>query len=213
MKKSILAFVFAIVMMAGFSQSDKYLQSMKAGIEEISETETHTDMLALANRFERIAGAENDQWLPWYYAAYCNTLACFMGMDISKVDQQLEKAQAALDKARELEEENDEIEVMQGFIYQAGIIVDPQSRGYSYSTKSNTAFTKAKSINPDNPRVYFLEAQNLLNTPAAYGGGPAVACPKYKLAAEKFATFKPESKIAPAWGEEMNEGMMEQNCK
>ena len=136
-----------------------------------------------------------------------------MGLGPDQLDQQLDKAQELLDKASELDANNDEIEVLQGFIYQARIQVDPQSRGQQYSMKANAAFAKASQINPDNPRPDFLIAQNLLYTPEAFGGGKEAACAKYQSAAEKFANFNPESDIAPNWGKEMNEQMMNRNCK
>lgn len=203
MKKQIIILLFGLMFNGLYAQNNAYVQGMKDAIEDMNKAEDFSAMQTCANTFERIAEAEKDKWLPYYYAAYCNALVCFMGLEADKTDQQLDLAEKQLKKARELSPENDEIEVVQGFIEQGRIQVDPQSRGYEYSTRANAAFNKAKAINADNPRIYFLLGQNLLYTPEAFGGGKATACPLFEKAKEKFMNFTPQSEIAPNWGEEM----------
>lgn len=212
MKKNLLAFFCIAFTLTGFSQSEKYLSAMKSTLDEMHLIESLEDIQNVANKFERIAMAEQGQWLPWYYATYCNIISCYFGLEADNIDPQLDKAQGMLDKAREIKPENDEIEVLQGYLYQARIQVDPQARGYSYSMKSNAAFNKARKINTGNPRIDFLIAQNLLYTPEAFGGGAAAACPKFRSAAEKFESFKPESEISPDWGRDYNRKMIEEHC-
>jgi hypothetical protein len=60
----------------------------------------------------------------------------------------------------------------------------------------------AKELNPDNPRIYFLEGVNLLNLPPSFGGGAEVARPVLELAIEKYETFQTDDPIWPDWGEE-----------
>ncbi len=213
MKKSMFILILSLVFEMGYSQSENYSKSMKTTMKQMYNAKGASDLQDAANTFERIAQAEKNHWLPWYYAAYSTINKCFMGISSGQIDQELDKAQSYIDKARELDANNDEIEVLQGFLYQARIQVDPQNRGQQYSMKSGASFGKALELNPDNPRADFLVAQNLLYTPEAFGGGAKVACPRYKAAAEKFAKFKPASELAPGWGEEMNELMLKQNCK
>ena len=59
---------------------------------------------------------------------------------------------------------------------------------------------KAKLQNPNNPRVYYLEAQSLMFTPEEYGGGCKNAKPLLEIAIEKYDKFKMESNINPNWG-------------
>ena len=71
MKKSLLLSLFAIISLASFSQSDKYVAAMQKNIAAIDTSfRTPPALLALANNFERIAVAEKNQWLPYYYAAF-----------------------------------------------------------------------------------------------------------------------------------------------
>ncbi len=210
MKKVILTILISVTVLLGFSQGNDYIKVMKENIEAINNAEELADMQQLANKFERIADAEKKRWLPYYWSAYCNTLMVFMGMEVDDIDAQLDKAEEMLDKARDLQKSNDEVEVLQGLILQGRIQVDPQTRGYQYSVESTTAFNNAKSINPDNPRTYYLIGQNLLYTPEQFGGGTTAACPLFNTAAEKFASFKPESEISPDWGQKYNERLLHQ---
>ncbi len=212
MKKQIITVFLSIIVFTAFSQSENYHPEMTGNLKSMSQVRNVYDMQKVANKFERIAMAEKDQWLPWYYAAYCNIIMCYMGISTENIDPQLDKAQKMIDNSRAIDKENDEIEVLQGFLHQARIQVDPEARGFQYSVKSNKSFLKAKKINPDNPRVYYLIGQNILHTPEAFGGGTAAACPKLKIASDKFEQFKPENDLAPNWGEEMNNDLLEM-CK
>ncbi len=212
MKKIILS---SIIILAGiFAQAgDKdYVKSMEKNLKEMEKAETSTEFEAFAANFEAIAKKNPDQWLAQYYVAYSYLNIVFSEEASTNIDMNLDKAEAFLGKARELSPENDEIEVLQGWIYQGRIQVDPMGRGQSYSQKASTSFGKAKNINPDNPRIYFLVGQNVMYTPEAFGGGKEAACPYFITAAEKYEVFKPESTISPNWGREYNHKLVV-SCK
>jgi hypothetical protein len=128
------------------------------------------------------------------------------------IDMLLDKAEHYLGKAREISPKNDELEVLQGWIYQGRIQADPMGRGQMYSEKASTCFGKAKNINPGNPRVDYLVGLNTMYTPEMFGGGLEAACPLFKSAEEKFKSFKPETPISPDWGKEHNFEMVKK-CK
>ncbi len=212
MKKIIIT---SIIILAGiFAQAgDKdYVKSMEKNLKEMEKAETSAEFEAFAANFEAIAKKNPDQWLAQYYVAYSYLNIVFSEEGSTNIDMNLDKAEAFLGKARELSPENDEIEVLQGWIYQGRIQVDPMGRGQSYSQKASTSFGKAKNINPDNPRIYFLVGQNVMYTPEAFGGGKEAACPYFITAAEKYEVFKPESTISPNWGREYNHKLVV-SCK
>ncbi|RLD79939.1 MAG: hypothetical protein DRJ15_08275 [Bacteroidetes bacterium] len=212
MKKIILS---SIIILAGiFAQAgDKdYVKSMEKNLKEMEKAETSAEFEAFAANFEAIAKKNPDQWLAQYYVAYSYLNIVFSEEGSTNIDMNLDKAEAFLGKARELSPENDEIEVLQGWIYQGRIQVDPMGRGQSYSQKASTSFGKAKNINPDNPRIYFLVGQNVMYTPEAFGGGKEAACPYFIKAAEKYEVFEPESTISPNWGREYNHKLVV-SCK
>jgi hypothetical protein len=58
----------------------------------------------------------------------------------------------------------------------------------------------AKQLEPNNPRVYFLEGQSLFGTPTQFGGGKDKAKPMFQKSVELFSSYKPASSLHPKWG-------------
>ncbi|MEN8223920.1 MAG: hypothetical protein ABFS05_01055 [Bacteroidota bacterium] len=204
MKKIILTSVIILATLISFAGNKKYFQAMKKNLTELEKAKSATDFQSLADNFARIGEAEGDKWLPYYYEAFSLLESVFSCEGKADIDKVMDKAEAVLEKARELSPKNSEIEVLQGWIYQGRIQVDIMGRGMIYSQKAAGSFSTAKEFNPDNPRIYFLTGQNVLHTPEAYGGGKKAACPYFLIAQEKYASFKPETSISPNWGSKTN---------
>ena len=98
---------------------------------------------------------------------------------------------------------------MQAFLYPSRILVDPMGRGMTYIELMFSSLEKAKSLNPENPRSYFLEGVNKLNLPPSFGGGADVAKPILEEALVKFEAFTNEDPLWPAWGEELVQDELE----
>src|SRR5215212_6185099 len=138
---------------AVFAQSEKYQNAMKKNIAELETAMSKGAMPDLANSFERIAEAEKTQWLPYYYAAYCTVMNAFSEQDKSKSDGIADKAEQLVKKAEELAgSENSETCVIKSMIASAHMMVDPQSRFMQYGQASGINITKAKAMDPNNPR-------------------------------------------------------------
>jgi hypothetical protein len=193
-----LCLLFSNIIIA---QSEKYTNAMKKNIADL-ETAMEKNMLPdLANSFERIADAEKTQWLPYYYAAYCNVMLAFVEQDKSKTDGIADKAEQLLKKAEELAGgENSETCVIKSMIATAHMMVDPQARFMQYGQASAMQLTKSKSLDPTNPRPVYLEAQSKFHTPEQFGGGKAQAKPLFAKALEMYDQFKPASELHPVWG-------------
>ncbi|NQT77208.1 MAG: hypothetical protein HQ565_05810 [Bacteroidetes bacterium] len=204
MKKIILTSIIVLATMITFAGEKEYMQAMEKNLQELKTAKTAADFQQIANNFEQISEAEGNKWLPYYYVSYSYMNYIFVGKGTEDIDKYLDMAEAFLEKARELSPDNSEIEVLQGWIYQGRIQVDPMGRGMVYSEKAAASFGKAKNLNPGNPRIYFLTGQNILHTPEMFGGGADAACPYFLVAMEKFETFEPESSVSPNWGKEYN---------
>jgi hypothetical protein len=74
--------------------------------------------------------------------------------------------------------------------------------------KQETALDKAIKADPNNPRIYYLNGQTLMNTPEAFGGGKAVAKKLFEKSLELYKTFKPASPFHPNWGKEEAEQLL-----
>ncbi|MBI9037252.1 MAG: hypothetical protein JEY97_03895 [Bacteroidales bacterium] len=209
MKKNVLIIVMALFSLTVFSSEEPYKEEMGKNIKSMEKAKSLNDFQELSNKFERIAKAENEKWLPYYYSAFCTINMSFFTKE--KCDQYLDEAQKMIDEANRLSPNNSEVETLQGYLYLGRIMRDPQTRGMKYSPMATGCFEKAKALNPNNPRPYYLSGQNLLHTPVQFGGGKTVACPILTIALEKYNSFKPESEISPNWGMKETEELVK-NC-
>ena len=206
-KAFLLTVVFSLVFASGILAQDKneYKQAMGAALSLMGTIKDNTAYLDLANQFQRISENEAAEWLPAYYATLNTTLYAFGEKDKTKVDPLLDQAQKMIDKALKIKATESEIWILQGMLYQARIMVDPMTRGQKYFMQANEAFDKAESLNAENPRIYYLRGQSMMNMPKMFGGGKEAAKPLFQKASEKFLSFKPAEMFAPNWGKEQNE--------
>lgn len=196
-----------------WAQSEQYKQAMTDALATMkgqSEKTPLPDMLATANQFERIAGAEPKEWLPRYYASLLYVYLGFLGKEAADKDKYLDQADKYLKEAQALSPTNDELAVLKAYIAQSRMVVDPMNRWQTYGQPFQDAIAEAKSLNANNPRPYVLEGSGLFYTPEQFGGGAKAACPVLNKAVEKFATFKPISDLHPNWGKSNIEPMLAQ---
>lgn len=197
-----------------FAQNDRYNAAMEKAVGELQAAEQTRDFSTPANTFERItAAAPEGEWLPAYYQSYCHIMQAVGAMQEGKPDQItafLDKAQAALNKAKGISPENPEILALQGYIYTGHVWADPMANGPMYSPQSAVAYKTAMEAGPDHPRAYHLMGMHLFYMPAMYGGGAARALPYLEQAAERFESHEPASGLHPTWGSYFNKQLLEQ---
>jgi hypothetical protein len=182
------------------AQSAKFAPAMGAALQEMGTVATTADRVALAAKFERIAEAEKDQWLPYYYAGLNLVLAGFAD-EKSNRDELGQRASNLMDKAMALTKSSEPYAV-KSMSATLQMMVNPMERWQTFGTKSTQAIKDGMAINPNNPRLYYLQAQTLLNTPEAFGGGKAVAQPMFEKALELYEKFPVASPLDPSWGKD-----------
>ena len=153
-----------------------------------------------SDMFERIAAADKSNWLPNYYVALVNTTTSFGTQDKTLVNALLNKAQNALDVEMIKDQSNAELYIMQAMIYTAWVVADPMTNGMKYSAKVMEAYTKAKALDPNNPRAVFGEADYQLGGAKWTGVDTKPLCQEVDKAIGLFATFKPQTPFSPKWG-------------
>lgn len=210
--KHLIVFLIAIsATMLAHAQSEKYASAMKNNIAQLDSMHDPNKLAELANNFERIADAEKSQWLPYYYAAYCQVMNSLVDQDKSKNDAIADKADQLIKKAEELNGgENSETCVIKSMIATAHMMVDPQSRFMQYGQSSSIELIKAKKLDPSNPRPVLLEGQSKFFTPEQYGGGKAQAKELFTKALQLFDQFKPTSDLSPTWGKSATNYFLQQ---
>jgi hypothetical protein len=209
MKKTI--FILSAILVASFSfaqMPEKFVKAMEAKVPAVDTTVSVQGLTDLANSFERIAVAEKNQWLPYYYAAFCNATAGLMigsGGDMmaakaDKTDPYADKADKQIKKAEELAKNNSEIFIVKKMIATLRMLGDPMNRYMTYGPEAQAMLEEAKKLNPENPRVYILEGQDKFYTPEQFGGSKEEAKVLFEKAQKLYETFKPETNIHPNWG-------------
>jgi len=202
------AFVLLSLLLIAVSveaQSDKYAAAMKKNLELFDSAKTTQDFQTVANNFERIGDAEKTQWLPYYYAGLALTRSGWTDANIDK-DANSTRVQAICDKAEAIEK-NAEIYTIRNMAATQQMMVDPQTRWQTYGQQASGALEKAKQLDPNNPRIYYLQGQSVFNTPPAFGGGKENAKPIFEKSVELFKKEQPKP-LYPHWGQDQAEMML-----
>jgi len=198
--------IFVISVVTAQAQYEKGMQEALTSWKNDKPTEA----IAL---FERIASAEEQNWLPNYYIALINTTQAFRNMnDKNKVKTLLEEAQSAQDKLNRIALDNPEVLVMQAMIHTAWIVYDPMTNGQKLSGDVMYIYNKAYQIAPENPRVVFQKASFEIGMAAYFGQDTKSMCEQLEKSIELFANFKPESPFHPVWGLDRAQSELEK-CK
>ena len=205
--KKISMFLIAVSMTTAlFSQSEKYTKAMESNIAKIDSTTSPQAWADLANSFQRIADAEKTQWLPYYYAALANVMNGYMlgaggqtGL-ADKTDPLAAKAEELVNKADALNKDNSDIYCLKKMIATLKMMGDPMSRYQTEGPNAQAALDKAKTLDPENPRIYLLEGQDKFYTPEQFGGSKTEAKALFEQSLKKFQAQKPKSSIDPQWG-------------
>ena len=150
--------------------------------------------------FERIAGADKTSWLPNYYVALVNTTSAFGTQDKTQISGLLTKAQNALDVEMIKDQNNVELHVLQALIYTAWVVADPMTNAMKFSGKVMESYAKAKTLDPNNPRVVFGEADYQLGGAKWTGVDTKPLCLEVDRAIGLFAAFRPATSFSPKWG-------------
>jgi hypothetical protein len=206
MQKTLLAFVLLISLTAA-AQSDKYVQAMQKNIPLLDSAKTVDQLQSLAGTFDRIGDAEKTQWLPYYYAALAQTWIGWMPATTDK-DGNAQKINAYLAKAEAIEK-NAETYAVENMAATQQMLVDPQNRWMTNGKDAGAALQKGLAIDPNNPRLYYLQAMSLFGTPAQFGGGKDKAKPVFEKSISLYKSAQPKP-LYPTWGQKQAEDMLAQ---
>ncbi|MES1197935.1 MAG: hypothetical protein ABUL41_01505 [Chitinophagaceae bacterium] len=205
--KKIITMIALFATISGYAQSDKYVAAMKKNLALFDSVKTTTEYQSLAAAFERIGDAEKTQWLPYYYAGLALTTAGWADAKIDK-DGNAEKVKALCDKADAIEKSSEICEIRNMAATQQ-MMVDAQSRWASYGQEASAQLKRGMELNPNNPRLYYLQGMSVFNTPEQFGGGKSKAKPVFEKAVTLFKAeqIKP---LYPRWGQKQAEDMLAQ---
>jgi tetratricopeptide (TPR) repeat protein len=206
MKKLLAMVVFLAAVMV--QAQDRYTQGMDKAFALWQENK----IVEASNLFERIATAEPDNWLPYYYVSQVNTFASFGEKDLQKLSVKLEKAKEFLDVAKAISPDNPELLIQEALINTAWISFDGATYGMTLAQKNVQLYNRAMELAPNNPRVILSKAEWDMGTARYFGKDTAPYCKDVEKALELFATFNSEIPYYPSWGKERAQQVLEA-CK
>jgi hypothetical protein len=203
MKKYLLSFALAFVSLTAFAQAD-YDKIMSDKIAKIETCKTPEDFQSLANDFQRIGSKESSKWLPAYYAALSTIQKGRVMMrngNTMALDGVAAEAEKYLATAQNLAgADNAEIRLLKKMAYSLRMMVNPQQRYMTDGARATEEMNTAEKLEPDNPRIALIKAEDVYFTPEQFGGSKTKGLEMFKDALAKFNAYKPKTALDPSWG-------------
>jgi hypothetical protein len=204
-RKLLVTIVSLVFTFGSFAQTPE--ESVKETYQAFDTAKTYNQQAPVVNQFKLIATKWPDNWLCNYYAALSIGILSFQEPDSKKKDPMLDEADTYFEKIKTMTSNNEEVNILGSLLAQARISVK-SSRYKKYGDMGKAYLDKAKSLNPNSPRIYYMEANSLYYTPKMFGGGADKALPLYEKAADLFAKEQKSDISKPYWGNAQNQQMI-----
>ena len=201
MKKLVLS-TLLLITVSTYAQSN-FEKAVTDKISKMEQAKTPEDFTAVSNDFARIGDKEKTQWLPYYYAAQASIEKGRNLMrtgKLSELDAIAAEAQTNLDKASALSPNNAEILILQKMIHSLKMMVDPQARFMSEGMLGADALAKAEKLDPENPRITLMKAEDIYYTPEQFGGSKSKGLEMFQKSLDQFKVYQPKTTLDPTWG-------------
>lgn len=195
------------IVTALYAQSEKYTEAMKNNLEKFAKAQTNDEFVAAANTFERIGNAEKNQWLPYYYSALSLIRGAMNDNTIDK-DKAADKAAELIGKIEAIDKTS-EVYVLKYMNATLRMLVNPMQRWQTNGAEAEAAYQQGIAVDANNPRLYFLKAMSVMNTPEQFGGGYDKAKPLLEKAAAIGSSASSDS-LYPTWGAAEAKAILEQ---
>ncbi len=198
-----LILILSLSFSAMVTAQSTFENAMTQKLSKLETAQTPEALTALSNDFARIADKEKTEWLPYYYSAYATIEKGRLLMRSGKtgeLDTITNEAQKSLDTAAQLSPNNAELYILQKMIHGLRMMVDPQTRFMSEAKLGADALAKAEQLDPENPRISLLKAEDIYYTPEQFGGSKAKGLELFQRSADQFKTYQPKTNLYPNWG-------------
>ena len=204
LQKTILALAITFTTTYSFAQT-AYEKAMLPKVQTIEMPKANLDdYTAQANDFARIGDKEKTLWQPYYYAAFSiikKGRTLMQQNQLSQLDDVAKEAQNYSYEAEAVPPTNAEIFLLKKMNHGLKMMVNPMERWQTEGQAAQVALNEAKKLNPENPRISILEAEDLYFTPEQFGGNKQKGIELFKKALEQFKTYKVKSSVDPNWGQ------------
>ena len=179
------------------------LQKTFTAFDSTRDPQKQTDA---SNKLSLIAKKFNNEAMAHYYASLSKVILSYTkGLEAAKRDAYLDEADKEYDDMMSIMgKPNDETYVLAAFIANARLGVDGANRWQKYGKIFSDNMDKAKELNANNPRIYYLQGTSKRFTPKMFGGGKKAALPYFEKAEGLFAKESGDDILKPSWGKHEN---------
>ncbi len=193
-----------------FGQESNYTKQMMTEIAKLDSAKTINDCQVLGNDFARLSGANKKDWLPFYYAAFCNAKIGFihfarnekasdkMELFNELCETQINTALSLIDTVNQ-KKELSEIYGVMSMMYRTKIFISPMTNGKKYGPTANLYIVKAKMTDSTNARATYLDGWLKYYTPKLWGGDQKKAKLLLDKALQQLSNEHPKP-LYPHWG-------------
>jgi len=215
MKKAILSITGAIIFGLSVYAQEANTPQLQAAVSKLDKATAVKEYEQLANDFKNIADVQKTQWLPYYYAAFCNAKIGWLYQDdgdkiepyADQAEEQIKKSQSLLDTSKQ-KKELSEVYCVLSMLNQARVFINPQTYGPQYGPLAANYRPAALETDPDNPRALYMEGWAKFATPKMWGGDKKKA--KELLESLNLLNTNATSNINPHWGKKEVEDLLKQ---
>ncbi|MFY8165590.1 MAG: hypothetical protein ACOVJ8_03290 [Sediminibacterium sp.] len=179
------------------AQPSKYEMGLSAAVDLFYQMQTKEAHQLAFNKFEQLSKTYPSEWLPMYYGAIIKARMSILNM--GNKDATADEAIQWVAKSKMIQV-NDEILCAESLANSAKMAISPMTRWLSYESRIKSPLKLAKKINPNNPRIYVLEAAIIHRLPGLFGGGCKAALPIAKKAAKLLEEQENNRGNLPRWG-------------
>jgi len=165
-----------------------------SNLTKASRSRNKDSLLYYYNELRNKANSQEENYL----YAYANGLAIFLILTSDRLyanEQYVDSAILYLEKCTQLKPDFSDAYAVLGSLYGMKAIMNLSHVIY-WRKRSEEAFQKAKSLDPENPRVYYLEGISFFFRPKTFGGGKEKAKENF----EKALVLYQKEKNPLSWG-------------
>jgi hypothetical protein len=217
MKKLVLA-ILALVSFyfTSAAQEQGKPNALQNAVTKLDQATKAKDFEQLEKEFLQITAQQKKDWLPYYYAAFCNAKLGFINQDdgesiepfSNRGEEQVQMAKSLLDTVQQ-KKELSELYTVLSMVYRTKVFINPMTYGRKYGILSQQYRVKAQELNPENPRAIYVKAWEMYKTPKMWGGDKEAG---KQLATKSLALLQNEqSGIQPHWGKTENQELLGKN--
>jgi len=160
-------------------------------------------------KMERIASADNGNWIPKYYQALIATTTSFQEQDATKKNALLRIVYDLI--PQENEKSNAEWYILKATVLSSELIMDPINNAPRLFPQILANYEKAKTLEPNNPRAISGLASFNIRSKKYMGGNTDQEYKDLQKALSLFNDQKNDVPFYPNWGKEQVEKLLKEN--